>query len=97
MNKTCNYKKPRIGQKVYIVFRGQITQEVVGYLGKETWIPEGFKDFYEEYMEFPYEYKTLNPETRWFTTLKQAKEELLRQETEFKKIKKVRDGLWEVI
>lgn len=89
-------RKPRLGQKIYVVYRGQITQETVGWLGKDSWIPEGFQDYYEECQVYPYEYDTLNPDVYWFTTLKEAKEKLLKQEPYCKKIKKIKDWLWEV-
>lgn len=86
-------RKPRIGQMVYVVWNAVITPTVVGWLGKDSWVPEDFKDICSEcqvmdyknnYEKDPDYWPVYNP--TWFFTLEEAKEELLRQEPDCKKI-----------
>lgn len=93
-----NKNKPRLGQKVYVSFEGDITQETVGWLGKDSWIPEGFRDYYDECMELFYEYSYFDTHyAEWFFTLKEAKEKTMAADNSIKGFKKIRDGYWEAV
>lgn len=92
MEKTQNFKKPRIGTKVYCIYKNDILVETVEFLGKDSFIigsfgPYTFADSWEWYYN-DYEFE-------WFTNLAKAKKELqVRCEEEYGekiKIKKMSD------
>lgn len=76
--------KLKIGQAVYIVDNCYIDKEEVGYLGKSSFIIEGYENKYNQEHFYEYYGKT------WFNTLKEVKEK-------YPKLKKVADGEWEIV
>lgn len=86
---------PKIGQKVYVVFWNHITIEEVAWLGAESWIPYGFKYYYDEVQEIYYENDNFEHHyTEWYFTLEDAKESLLRQYPGHEIVQR-REGFWE--
>lgn len=84
-----NKNKPRIGQKVYVVYKETITPIIVGWLGKDSWVPENFTVVYDGCMVMKYknEKDLVNSLTAtWYYTLKEAKEALKKLEPDCKKI-----------
>ena len=65
--------KPKINQKVYVIYQNQIYQETVGYLGEESFIINS----YECLVSVEFEYKDYN--IVWFRSLEKAKKELLKK------------------
>lgn len=88
-----NYKKPRIGQKVYCFFDDSMDLciEEVGYIGKESFIIEDYSIKCE--VEFFYENYAID----WFTSLKQFKE-YIKKDSRYSKYKCVKkdDDYWEL-
>lgn len=70
------YLKPRLGKTVYCIYGDGIFVDSVGYLGKDSFIIEGFGgSTYEDSWEWYYDqYNSL-----WFTNLAKAKKALLEQ------------------
>ena len=80
---------PKIGQKVYVVFMGTITPTIVGWIGKDSWVPENFDELYDECQVMKYKNKKDIPDTwvpSWYFTLEEAKAALLKLEPNCKKI-----------
>ena len=86
-----NYKKPRIGQKVYILFRQSITLTEAKYLGKDSFIIKNYDECIPAAREW--DYKNFN--ISWFISLSKAKKELLSNYADCK-IKKITEDYWEV-
>lgn len=68
------YKKPRIGSKIWVLIHGDVNYaegactETVGYLGKESFVLEDFRNIVDEVSELRYEdYNTV-----WFSSKKDA-------------------------
>ena len=86
--------KPKINQKVYIIYQNQIYEETVGYLGEHSFII----NFYDSDWNSEYEYDDYNKV--WFRSLEKAKKELLKK---YKKygckvtIEQINQDTWEVI
>ena len=82
-------RKPRIGQKVYVVYMGSITPTIVGWLGKDSWVPEDFDELYDGCQVMEYENEkdlTSTMTATWYYTLKKAKAALRKLEPDCKKI-----------
>ena len=85
--------KPKLGSNIYTIYQDQIYLEVVGYIGIDSFIVEGFEDktdaeyYYDEYKE------------RWFRTLESAKKhvaKVFREKYHCKvKIEKITADTWE--
>lgn len=60
--------KPRINRKIYAIYRYQITEEVVKFLGEESFVVENYKDYIANY-ELKYDHYN----KVWFTSLAKAK------------------------
>lgn len=76
--------KPKIGQTVYILCHGYIDKDEVGYLGKHSFIIDGYENKYNQehfYEDFG---------NTWFNTLREVKEK-------YPKLKHVADGEWMVV
>lgn len=59
--------KPKIGKKIYTIWTGDIIEDRVGYLGKDSFLLEG----YDMKVEPEYYYEDYNE--KWFTSLAKAK------------------------
>lgn len=74
-------KIPKIGDKVYILSRldvGCISKEVVGFVGAESFVLDGFQDYIMDEVEHFYtDYKVT-----WFTNLAEAKKAALKETRE---------------
>lgn len=69
------YKKPKLNQKVYIIYNDEIYYEKVEYLGEEDFLYDrNYPRFYEDYNE------------TWATSFEQAKA-ILRRNYDIKKLK----------
>lgn len=69
------YKKPKLNQKVYIIFADEIYYEKVEYIGEEDFLYDDvYHRFYEDYNE------------TWATSFEQAKA-ILRRKYNIKKLK----------
>lgn len=76
-----NFKKPKIGTKVYCIYKDGILVKTVGFLGKESFIVEGFGSFTND---DSWEWYYNDFEIDWFTNLTKAKKELqIRCEEEY--------------
>ena len=84
------FKKPKLDQKVYVLYTCSITQTKVEYLGKDKFLVEDYASKIDEAQA--YEYKNYN--FTWFTSLKKAKEQLLLDHPD-SKIKKIDEDYWE--
>ena len=60
--------KPAVGRVVYTIYQYQISEEIVGYLGKDSFIVLNFEDYDCSY-EFEYE----DYNKHWFTSFSKAK------------------------
>ena len=61
--------KPKIGKKVYIIHTGDVYEERVGWIGKDSFIIENYSMYTDDFMEFFYE----DHNEWWFSTLAAAK------------------------
>lgn len=76
---TTTYKKPKIGKEIWVLvypYYGEpskvICQEVVGWLGTESFIVKNYYDYVAEATEYKYnDYNKI-----WFTSLTAAKAKL---------------------
>lgn len=65
--------KPRIGKKVYCVYKNSILVKEVGFLGNESFIVDDYGgSTYEDSWEWYYE----DYGKEWFTSIAKAKKEL---------------------
>lgn len=66
--------KPKLGRKVYCIYGTGISVDTVGFLGKESFIVDGFGPSTES-DSWEWEYSMYNIE--WFTSLSAAKKKLI--------------------
>lgn len=87
--------KPSVGRKIYVLCwrSAQITSETVGWLGEKTFIVENYQEYFEYAQQYAYE----DFNKTWFTSLKQAKKELLRLNPDCKVVEKFKGWLWEAV
>lgn len=67
--------KPKIGQKVYLLYGTGILVEKVGYLGKDSFVIESFQYDCTERDSWEWDYDDYN--VQWFTNLKEARAKLI--------------------
>ena len=84
--------KPKIGEQIWCVYQDQIIKETVEFLGKESFIIEGYEYKYDA----EYEYKYYNED--WFKNLEKAKKSLLKKNSGKKvKIIKISDFIYQLV
>lgn len=68
-----NFKKPKIGTKVYCIYKNSILVENVKFIGKDSFIIGSFGQFtYPDSWEWYYN----NFEIDWFTSINKAKKRI---------------------
>lgn len=71
---STNYKRPKLGQKVYCIYDHGIFVDTVAFLGKDSFIVDSFSRATNE-DSWEWNYNDYN--VRWFTNLTKAKKALI--------------------
>lgn len=88
------YKKPKLNQKVYCVYKDIIILEEARWLGEYSFLTEYSADYFDDSKEWFYE----DYEITWTTTLEKAKT-ILRKKLGIKRLKLKEDyrhDYWEI-
>lgn len=86
------YKKPKLNQKVYCVYRDIIILEEARWLGEDSFITEYSSWYYDDSKCWNYD----DYEITWTTTLEKAKK-ILRNKLGIKRLKlKEYEDYWEI-
>ena len=87
--------KPRLNRIIYTIYSGQISEETVKFLGKDSFIVANYEEYVVNY-EFNYDDYNKN----WFTSFSKAKAEMKKyfpnKKIKFIEYKDINGRLWEV-
>lgn len=89
--------KPRIGRTIYTIYRDQITEDTVKFLGKNSFIIANYEE-----VEASYEFRYDEFNKVWFTSLAKAKakvkESFPNEKIKFRELKSIGSHIrfWEV-
>ena len=81
--------KPKIGEVVYTLYFDQIYKELVGYLGADSFICEGYVDSYDSV----FYYEDYNKD--WFRDLEKAKKALIKKYHNKVTVEQIDTDVWE--